>query len=95
MDDKINKVYENGILYDPAWDHYGHETNVVCDRCFTSQLKKCYGYGTNDLCLKCVHELDIFNDIKNEIKKNGTKEGSKRKSLKKAMKQGIYRKKTK
>ena len=60
------KIYKFGSYFNPAHNHYGYETNVVCDRCFKSHLSICIGWQTYDLCLSCVNEID------KEMKKKST-----------------------
>jgi hypothetical protein len=57
MDSVILNVYNNGTYYNPAWKHYGHKTNVVCDRCKTTQLKVCIGWNKYDLCMQCIDDV--------------------------------------
>ena len=60
MDNDLRLTFEYGKYYNPAWIHYGRQTNVVCDRCKTSNLKVCIGYKSYDLCMMCVHELSML-----------------------------------
>ena len=48
MDSVLLNVYHKGKYYNPAWSHYGHHTNVICDRCKNSQLKVCIGWEKYD-----------------------------------------------
>jgi hypothetical protein len=57
MDSELLTVYKYGTYYNPAWKHYGSETNVVCDRCKSSNLSVCIGHGSLDLCMMCIHEM--------------------------------------
>lgn len=51
------RIQKYGAYYNPAWKHYGVETNVMCDRCFVTNLKTCIGYGEHDLCLNCAADI--------------------------------------
>ena len=51
------RIHRYGTYYNPAWKHYGMETNVMCDRCFKTQLQTSIGYGDHDLCLSCISEI--------------------------------------
>lgn len=57
MDSILLSIYNEGKYYNPAWNHYGRKTNVVCDRCKTTQLKVCIGWNKYDLCMKCVDQI--------------------------------------
>lgn len=51
------EVLDFGTFYCPAWKHYGRQVNVICDRCKSERLGACIGYGQQDLCMICVHEI--------------------------------------
>lgn len=54
---QCKKIVDDGVLYDPATDHYGRGAYVICDRC-REDTTVCMGYGTNsDLCLPCVEKV--------------------------------------
>uniref|UniRef100_A0A6C0C8N4 Uncharacterized protein n=1 Tax=viral metagenome TaxID=1070528 RepID=A0A6C0C8N4_9ZZZZ len=58
-DQQFIDVCNKGIYFYPAHEHYGRETSVGCDRCTTSNLVECIGYGDKlDLCLNCVSEIN-------------------------------------
>jgi len=69
MDLELIAVYQHGIYYNPAWKHYGRETNVCCDRCKSSNLNICIGYRELDLCLVCVNEISRFREYPKIITK--------------------------
>ena len=52
-----SKIIEFGSYYFPAWKHYNHGANVVCDRCLRNNLTSCIGYLNQDLCLRCADEV--------------------------------------
>ena len=52
------QIYKFGTYYNPAGNHYGRRTSVICDRCKRSNLNVCIGWLTYDLCLRCVQEID-------------------------------------
>ncbi len=54
-------ILRYGTFYFPAYNHYGREVNVVCDRCQTQQLNACIGHMQQDLCLRCADELTKTN----------------------------------
>jgi len=54
---KIMELVKKGTYYNPAYQHYGQEGNVFCDKCKKQDLLVCIGYETNDLCLQCVQEV--------------------------------------
>jgi len=57
-DDIYQDICTYGTFYNPAGRHYGMDhANVQCDRCGRTSLDVCIGYGSRDLCLKCVHEV--------------------------------------
>ena len=58
MDREIKITYKYGKYYNPAWMHYGEQTNVMCDRCKSNNLKTCIGYKTYDLCMQCVSDMN-------------------------------------
>lgn len=60
MDSELLTVYKYGTYYNPAWKHYGGETNVVCDRCKSSNLSVCIGHGSLDLCMICINEMSTY-----------------------------------
>lgn len=66
MDSILLNVYTNGRYYNPAWSHYGRHTNVICDRCKTTQLKVCIGWEKYDLCMKCADQLSKHTEIYTE-----------------------------
>lgn len=50
---KLKEIVDKGECYDPAYNHYGRVTRVMCDRC-RNYITVCIGYGKNhDLCLPC------------------------------------------
>jgi len=53
----LMRISKYGTYYNPAWKHYGYETNVMCDKCFKTQLGMCIGYGEHDLCLDCAQDI--------------------------------------
>ena len=60
-DEILTNIYIKGKYYNPAWKHYGNETNVVCDRCKTTQLDISVGWEDYDLCILCINQLsEIF-----------------------------------
>jgi hypothetical protein len=52
--DTMIKICKYGTYYNPAYNHYGSETNVMCDRCRKDNLDICVGWQSHDLCLPCV-----------------------------------------
>lgn len=56
-------VIDNGVYYNPAWKHYGHPTNVYCDRCNRQNLPICLGYSEFDLCMSCAFALTWNNEV--------------------------------
>jgi hypothetical protein len=73
MDSVLLNIYSKGKYYNPAWSHYGRHTNVVCDRCKSSQLKVCIGWEKYDLCMKCVDQLSKYNGTQIESDYDGTR----------------------
>jgi hypothetical protein len=56
----MEHVLSKGTYYSPAWKHYTDSANrivVICDRCNTSDLSCCIGYGNLDLCMACMAQL--------------------------------------
>jgi hypothetical protein len=63
----FNKIYKNGKFYNPATTHYGNSSNaVVCDKCRKKNLKSCIGFGSEDLCLSCVVDIETNGHNNNE-----------------------------
>lgn len=50
-------VLKKGMYFYPAYNHYGKQMNVKCDRCNKEDLSACIGYKDKDLCMKCVDDL--------------------------------------
>lgn len=51
------EVISKGIVYYPAWKHYGKPTVVLCDFCNRSNLTISMGYQTHDMCLQCCQQV--------------------------------------
>jgi hypothetical protein len=67
--EKLKQICEFGTFYCPAKKHYNNfDRSVVCDRCFTQNLKVCVGFETYDLCLKCVEAVVEINDNLSKLK---------------------------
>ena len=69
-------IYRNGKYWFPACNQYikklgDNQTIVVsCDLCKNQNIKSCYGYKDNDLCIPCViFLLDKENTLKDSTKK--------------------------
>ena len=60
-------IAENGTYFFPAWKHYGRTANVVCDRCYKSNLSACIGYGEQDLCLTCADQMTCSVNISTSV----------------------------
>ena len=56
--DAFFKVVKNGQHFNPAGQHYGRAPYVLCDSCGKHEYKSCIGYGSMDLCLACVMEIN-------------------------------------
>jgi len=54
---KMIELAKYGTYYNPAYQRYGEEGNVFCDRCKKQDLSVCIGYESLDLCLQCVQEV--------------------------------------
>lgn len=55
----LSEVVKHGTYYNPAYMHYNDPLTIVsCDRCNQSNISACIGFGSLDLCLKCVDELN-------------------------------------
>ena len=68
--EKTLQIFRNGIYYSPSGKHYNKpNTNVVCDRCHTTQLDVCIGYEDYDMCLTCIQEIGKQLKRKEEIEK--------------------------
>jgi hypothetical protein len=48
------------------------EISVKCDRCHTVNLTKAIRYGSTDLCIQCVADID--RKVKNKILSNNMEE---------------------
>jgi hypothetical protein len=63
------RMLQNGIIYRPAFKHYGEEFKLVyCESC-KSVCSDCLGYLEYDLCFKCVNAAS--REIVNESQKSG------------------------
>ena len=58
MDREITNIFYKGKFYNPAWTHYGKQTNISCDKCKRNNLTVCIGWEAFDLCMDCVSSLD-------------------------------------
>lgn len=68
----LEKICEQGTLYNPAGKHYGDiASRVKCDRCYRENIDACYGLENYDVCISC------YNDVK-----------SKKQSLKRSLQEG-------
>lgn len=54
---RLVELVKYGKYYNPAYQHYGQEGIVYCDKCNKQDLSVCIGYETFDLCLNCVQEI--------------------------------------
>ena len=59
-----------GTYYEPASNHYGCQTNVICDRRHKDNLTVCFGWNTHDLCLQCKAEINAIDNIPKPHKPN-------------------------
>jgi hypothetical protein len=57
MDTSFINIVNFGTYFDPAIKHYNYQSSVTYDRCFKTDLDKCYGYHIRDLCVKCHDEI--------------------------------------
>ena len=56
-----DRIVEHGTYYFPAWKHYHHGANVICDKCHREHLSACIGYNNQDLCLSCADQMTRHN----------------------------------
>ena len=54
------EITDYGTYYFPAWKHYHHGANVVCDKCHKDYLDACIGHRNRDLCLTCAEQLTRY-----------------------------------
>lgn len=68
--EKTLQIFKHGVYYSPATKHYNTQnSNVVCDRCHTTNLDICIGYETYDICLSCIQEISKQLKRQKEIEK--------------------------
>lgn len=61
-------IYEFGIYYNPATDHYDDGSEVECKMCQKNNLSSSIGWISYDLCLSCTSKIE--NIIDNKKNKN-------------------------
>ena len=57
--DLYKHILNDGQYYNPASEHYPHESNPIisCDKCNRVQIPECMGWKEYDLCMRCVLEI--------------------------------------
>lgn len=83
----MTNIYTNGTYYDPARDHHGPNTTVMCDRCRKDNLDVCLGWKEYDLCMACVSEIRVeLNKKSNNLcDKQGRKQNDKQNDIQNMM----------
>ena len=59
-------MYYENILKNGKIMYPQDNVNIVCDRCFKSNLTACISFEDKDLCLSCVEKLTQKNNSNND-----------------------------